>query len=98
MEKNPSFLELHQKIGALTLEKINLEKIINSHNTTLYIGAYHLSGEKSFFDIISNDWENNQFPNFPFNLKNEIKILIQDAIDQYQNEIDLVNLQIKNFQ
>jgi hypothetical protein len=97
MEQKPTFLQLHAKLGALTLEKSNLEKIIRSPKTTLYIGAYHLSGEKSFFDIISNEWENTQFPNFPFNVKTEINCMIQDAIDQYEIEIAYIKESIKNF-
>lgn len=92
-----SFLELHTHLGALKLEKNKLELIVSSQKTTLYIGCYSLAGSKSRFDIISNDWENPQFPNFPFNTKQEIIILLEDAIKQYQQEIDLFNSKILNY-
>ena len=92
-----SFLELHQHLGALKLEKDKLQLIVSSQRTTLYIGCYLLAGSKSRFDIISNDWENPQFPNFPFNTKQEIIILLEDAIKQYQAEMDLVQFKIDNY-
>jgi hypothetical protein len=92
-----SFLELHQHLGALKLEKDKLQLIVSSQRTTLYIGCYSLAGSKSRFDIISNDWENPQFPNFPFNTKQEIIILLDDAIKQYQAEMDLVQSKINNY-
>jgi len=94
---NLSFLELHKHLGDLKLEKNKLELIINSQRTTFYIGCYCIAGAKSRFDIISNDWENPQFPNFPFNTKQEITILLEDAIKQYQTEIDLLNSKILNY-
>jgi hypothetical protein len=94
---NLSFLELHQHLGALKLEKDKLQLIVTSQRTTLYIGCYSLAGSKSRFDIISNDWDNPQFPNFPFNTKQEITILLEDAIKQYQTEMDLIQSKIDNY-
>ena len=92
-----SFLELHTHLGALKIEKNKLELIVSSQKTTLYIGCYSLAGSKSRFDIISNDWENAQFPNFPFNTRQEIIILLEDAIKQYKQEMDLLQAKIDNY-